>query len=107
MKEWGFLLQSREQNNLPIVNIKLFEGKPCLDPTEEEIPSRSDNFFPSMNRMISGGCKFDSIRKKVYDDRYQATGLKISQDTLHTLSGVKKQIMERVYGYGGMTTWFT
>jgi len=78
MKEWGFLIQSREQNNLPIVNIKLFEGKPCLDPTEEEIPSRSDNFFPSMNRMISGGCKFDSIRKKVYDDRYQATGLKIS-----------------------------
>jgi hypothetical protein len=55
--------------------------------------------------MISAMCKDDSIRKKVYDDRYQATGLKISKDTLHTLSGVKKQIMDRVYGYGGISIW--
>ena len=59
-----------------------------------------------MNRMISAVCNYDGIRKKVYDGRYKATGLKISKDTLHTLSGVKKQIMERVYGYGGMTIWF-
>jgi hypothetical protein len=85
LNNWGFIVQSRSENNLPITTIKLSENEPCLDPTEENIQKKFELFDMDLRHKYKKTCS------KI-DERYKPTGLKISEATLHSKSKVKDQI---------------
>ena len=85
LNKWGFIVQSRSENNLPITTIKLSENEPCLDPTEENIQKKFELFDMDLRHKYKKTCS------KI-DERYKPTGLKISEATLHSKSKVKDQI---------------
>ena len=37
MKLWGFIAFSRTEDSLPIIDMKMSYGKPCLDPVQETL----------------------------------------------------------------------
>jgi len=69
MKRWGFIVQSREADNLPLVDIKLGEKILCLDPTEEYVENKQNLFGPEMRTKMTQ-CSSQDTRKFSEDNRY-------------------------------------
>ena len=108
LEKWGFLAQSRTNDNLPITSIKMAESQPCNDPTEESFAQthRKTLFAPDLRGLMKNGCHPDKTKKESHDKRYRDIGMLISEATLHKNSHVKEQLMERAYGLGG-TVYFS
>ena len=66
----------------------MFESRPCLDPTEEDISNQGGIFIPDLRRKAKTNCEIVKSTGEKYDGRYKKVGLEISEELLHTNSNV-------------------
>ena len=87
----GFLLFSKEVDSLPVISIKMLQGTPCLDPSQEE-KQLGQSFYASeiRNSGSKKKCSKPVGSELSHDTRFKSIGLQIKENTLLKTSGVDR-----------------